>query len=60
MVDNPDSVVQTLESEVAQHKKWVFIFSPLEREKTAAIDIEYNFALPQECIAAGAHFGFIL
>ena len=46
MIDNPDSVVQTLEGEVGQHKKWVFIFSPLEREKTAAIDIEYNFALP--------------
>ena len=31
VVDDPDSVVQTLESEVVQYKKRLLIFSPLER-----------------------------
>ena len=31
VVNHPDSVVQTLESEVVQYKKWLLIFSPLER-----------------------------
>ena len=60
VVDNPDSIVQTLEGEVAQYKKWLFVFRPLQREKTAPVDIKYNSALSEECVAVGAHFGFVL